>query len=160
MDMAHLISNKKNHVEYELTCPVCKKDITIKVKKAVATDSIRYPFEYVDIHGTPAHGITLYIDKNWSVRGMEIFKNINVQIPGDGENQKLLRVPEVTAKINPMARQLGIISNKEYEIIETIDGETPVEIIAQNLEKDFEYVFEVLQGLVRKNMVKIKKINQ
>ncbi len=154
--MAHLISKKKNHVEYELTCPVCKKNVIIKVKKALAKEDIRYPFEYVDVHGDPAHGITLYIDKNWQVRGMEIFKNINVQSTGDS-GTKIIRVPKLITKINPMARQLGIISNKEYKIIEKIDGDQSIEDIAKSIGKDFEFVYDILQSLSKKKMIEIVK---
>ena len=159
VDFAHLVSQHDDHVEYELSCPVCKENITIKVHKEVAITASRFPFEYVDVHGNPPHGITLYIDKNWMVRGMEIFKNINVQ-SSNTSNPKMVRVPKVITKINPMARQLGIISNKEYQIIEQINGAISIEEIASNIGKDFDYVFDILQNLTKKKMVEIKKVER
>ncbi len=78
MDAPHLVSEFPDHIVYELTCPVCKERKKITVNKQIGNGVDHYPFEYLDIHGDPPHGLTLYIDKNWAVRGMEIFKNINV----------------------------------------------------------------------------------
>ena len=32
------------------------------------------------MHGVPSHGITLYIDRQWAVRGMEIFKHTSIEM--------------------------------------------------------------------------------
>jgi hypothetical protein len=151
----HLVTQHENHVLYELKCPVCQEDLKIMVQKDIANEIIRYPFEFVDIHGTTPHGLTLYIDKHWNVRGMEIFKNIN--LPEHIMKEKITRmVPVIKAKISPMAKELGILSKKEYKILENIDGHLSVDDISKNIEQSLEYTNDILRKLADKKIISLQ----
>jgi hypothetical protein len=155
-DTPHLVSDRPDHVEYELICPVCKERRTITVKKEITKNMERYPFEYLDIHGDPPHGLTLYIDKNWAVRGMEILKNINMALKESNSSSKAKLVPKKKTKISPMAQQLGIVSKKEFEILEKIDGKRNIEEIAKTLKIEIDDINPVIQKLVEKSMIVIE----
>lgn len=65
-----LSDNKKRLHVY---CKKCQKDHTIEIDRSIVEDSPFHPVKYSYIHGDPEKIIlTLYIDKNFKVRGTEI----------------------------------------------------------------------------------------
>ena len=133
-----------------MLCPICKKEIISSVKKSIVSKQTRFPFEYMEIHGNPPHGLTLYIDKQWNIRGMELMRNINIENTFRAEN---VVIPQLKGKINPVALQLGIISKLEYSILELVDGKISTVEIAGKLGKKLDIIQDTIKILVKKKMI-------
>ena len=68
-----IIQNINSKIKYvKINCKACKKMINICIKNTLVTEASLYPVNIVYIHN--GHGILLYIDKNFMVRGAEIVK--------------------------------------------------------------------------------------
>ena len=148
-DLKHLLSILPDRVEYELECPICHDKLKISIQKSITTKETRFPFEYMNVHGNPAHGLTFYIDKNWAIRGVDFVKNVNIQ--GDSIYANI--IPKKKGKISPMAPQLGIVSQKEFEILKNIDEKNSIEAIAKKLNQNAEDLYNTLQKLMQKGMI-------
>ena len=59
-------------------CSICDKQIDVVVPTNLAEDREYYPFEYLNIHGNPEHGLMLYIDENLTVRETMVYEEINM----------------------------------------------------------------------------------
>jgi hypothetical protein len=151
-DLRHLLTVLPDRVEYEFTCPICNEKIKLVVQKSIASNQSRFPFEYMDVHGNPSHGLTFYIDKNWAIRGVDIIKNVNIQ--GDSIYSNI--IPKKRGKISPMAPQLGIVSQKEFEILKNIDEKNSIESLAKKLKQNPEELYNTLQKLTQKGMVSLE----
>ena len=69
-------------------CSICSKQVEVVVPINLAENRDYYPFEYLNIHGNPEHGLMLYIDENLTVRETMVYEEINVaeeQIPDQDE---------------------------------------------------------------------------
>jgi hypothetical protein len=155
VDIRHSKIDFPDYIQYQLICPVCKDTIKIDVQKNLIENTERFPFEYVHIHANPPHGLTLYIDKNWAIRGMEIFKNINVALRDAPLMSKARLIPKKKGKISPMAQQLGIVSKKEFEILQKVDGNHTIEEISKELSQNLEEINSLIQKLIEKGMIEI-----
>jgi hypothetical protein len=153
-DVKHSIKDVGNHMEYSLNCPICANPLCISIQKTIISKDTRFPFEFVDIHGNPPHGLTFYIDKNWAIRGVEYLKNVVVQ----GENVSIYSkiTPKKKAKISPMAPQLGIVSKKEYEILMQIDGKRNIEDLAAILKQNPDELMATMQQFQQKGLIHLE----
>ena len=151
-DLKHLLSILPDRVEYEFECPICHEKMKLPVQKSIVSKETRFPFEYLFVHGTPSHGLTFYIDKNWAIRGVDFVKNVNFQ--GDSIYSNI--IPKKRGKISPMAPQLGIVSQKEFEILKNIDEKSSIESIAKKMNQNVEDLYGMLQKLMQKGMVALE----
>jgi len=69
--LLNIINNIKDYVKFSrVSCKACKKDLEIFIKKSLIEKSQKFPVSLVYIH--EGHGLLLFIDKNFVVRGAEI----------------------------------------------------------------------------------------
>lgn len=91
-------------------CKICKKLVTIQVADDLAKNRETYPFEYIDIHGTPEHVLMMFLDQNLSVRDAIAYKDLNFVKQKSTAFQELMRLSEIDiyASIyqNPLRLQL------------------------------------------------------
>jgi hypothetical protein len=59
-------------------CPICKNKIAFGVEKSLFADATQFPFAHVVLHGNPLHAMIVYLDANFSVRGVEQSNSIEV----------------------------------------------------------------------------------
>jgi DNA-binding MarR family transcriptional regulator len=72
------------------------------------------------------------------------------------KSSKSKLIPKKKAKISPMAQQLGIVSKKEFEILQKIDGKKTISDIALELNQDLDDTNGLIQKLIEKGMLVIE----
>lgn len=144
------------YAEITVFCPACKKDIKVRVNYEKRDNASRFPFEFLYVHGDKAnrHGITLYLDKHMQVRGSEVLRNIETD-PSDLEESKIFPIQK--GKISPMARTLGMISKKEFEILELCNGQHSIYDISKKKELSLTEANTILAKLSNKSFVNLDK---
>jgi uncharacterized protein YcgL (UPF0745 family) len=148
------VRKREDYAEISVFCNQCKKQLILKVENSRRDSADRFPFEYLYIHGEPQHALTLYLDKDMQVRGVELVKNINMDKP-DVEEAKL--IPQRKGNISPMARSLGMISQKEFEVWELCDGKISIYDISQKKTITLPEINRIFAKLKEKGLVDIKK---
>ncbi|MHA1340468.1 MAG: hypothetical protein ACTSRZ_09595 [Promethearchaeota archaeon] len=145
-----------NYAEIEVKCPICKQKVKVKVDYIHRKKAERFPFEFLYLHGDASskHGLTLYLDKDMQVRGVEGVKNIKSE-QEDIPEVKIFPIKK--GKIPPMARSLGIISQKDYEILEKSDGSNSIWDISQKLNIPLIEISKIIYKLQDKGYLYLKK---
>jgi len=144
-----------SYAEILIKCPHCHQNLNIKIDNIHRDKAERFPFEFLYIHGesNARHAITLYLDYDFQVRGIEVVKYIK-----DEEN-KDIDIPEKKiflkrkSKIPPMAKKLGIISQKDYEILQLADGTNSILDISQKLKIPLIELSKIIQKLKDKEFI-------
>jgi hypothetical protein len=139
----------------EVFCKICDKKIVVEVDEDEVKNSPVDPTTITHVHGDPPHALTIYLDKNLFVRGIDTARITSVE-PGRieveerwiRENSDLVR----DVKFNYFKGVL-IIDNfeKRYN-----DAFAPLEVIPQNistLELKFENAFESGEKFIRLSML-------
>ena len=145
-------------VSYYGKCKICNQEIEIHVPFEVLESVEYFPFEYSFIHNEPPHGLLLYIDANWSIRGIEKLKNVSL---GTTNNSKPEEVKEVEQKyklkkkinVTPMIMKLGIVTKREYDIISLIEKGKGVKEISEEIQISTSEVDMNIQKLLQKSMI-------
>jgi hypothetical protein len=78
IDTTRLNHNVKQSGKFSIHCPVCQSYITFGVEFSYLRTVSKFPFAHVVLHGTPLHGLIVYIDSNFMVRGEEGCESIEV----------------------------------------------------------------------------------
>lgn len=60
------------------TCPVCKLEIKFGVELEILHTVTKYPYAHLVLHGDPIHALIIYLDANFSVRGVETAESIEI----------------------------------------------------------------------------------
>lgn len=69
----------KEKRKVKLFCNQCKFNIQFEIPESVFSEvHEHFPFTFRYIHGNPAHSVTLYIDKNFDIRGREFGDSIQL----------------------------------------------------------------------------------
>ncbi|MCF2137699.1 MAG: hypothetical protein K9W43_10760 [Candidatus Thorarchaeota archaeon] len=138
-------------------CPVCSKNVEIKIDEEKIQSSIRNPVPIVFTHGSPEHALTVFIDKEYHVRAVS------------GANI-VQRIAETRAKQKPLTRRyvpvpktqipnLKGLDPVQLKILALADGSTSVEELASILGVPAMRVKIVCEQLVRlKKLDKIKVV--
>ncbi len=151
--------DKQNkHMLYYGKCKICGTDVEIKIPFEILEKVEYFPFEYSFIHGEPPHGMLLYIDANWAIRGMELLKNVNlmstiaqnVQTPK--EEEKRFKIKK-KIQISPMIMKLGIVTKREYEIISLIEKGKSLKEIAEQIKISMQELEVSVQKLLQKDII-------
>lgn len=61
-----------------VNCSACNSNIELKIPINVAQNREYYPFEYIDIHGSPQHALMLFLDKHLTVRDTVVYTDLSV----------------------------------------------------------------------------------
>jgi len=132
-------------------CKLCDATITVEVPLNLVENASHFPVEYAAIHGAPAHGLTLYFDRQFNLRGTEIIRNI--QVAESDATTKL--VPKKIASIPPMAVSLGMISKKEFKLLQQCDGKRSVLEISKKVGMPPAEVEEACRQLQSRKILKL-----
>ncbi len=65
--------------EILVMCPKCHVEHKISLDPSIITKSSRFPVKYAYLHGEPKFVLTLFIDRNFQVRGLEISEYLEMQ---------------------------------------------------------------------------------
>ncbi len=66
-------------IDLYVTCPKCHVEHKISIDSNIITKSSRFPVKYAYIHGEPKFVLTLFIDRNFQIRGIEISEYLEMQ---------------------------------------------------------------------------------
>jgi len=116
-----------------------------------------YPVVVSNIHGSPEHTVTLFIDQEFRIRAIE-----KTDITARLDEMRAAREPLVERYI-PIAKKGKLNLNKldrdEAIIVSLSDGNTSLEEIAQILNKSVMEVKLIAERLVRmKYLEKVEKV--
>ena len=78
-------------------CKTCQTEIEVTIHRAVIDNAKSYPIGHLHLHGNPPHGLTLYIDRHYGVRGTELSEALTIEKPKEIApltSLVLLRVPK------------------------------------------------------------------
>ncbi|MFB0545122.1 MAG: hypothetical protein ACETVN_05375 [Asgard group archaeon] len=139
----------------EVFCKICDKNIVVEVDEDEIKNSPMDPTTITFVHGDPTHTLTLYLDKNLFVRGIDTSRITSVE-PGRieveerwiRENSDLVK----DVKFNYFKGVLIIDSfEKRYN-----DAFAPLEVMPQNistLELKFENASDSGEKFIRLSML-------
>ncbi|MFX1475848.1 MAG: hypothetical protein ACFFCO_10295 [Promethearchaeota archaeon] len=92
-----LVNLTPEYVTISIFCRTCQAEIEVTIHRPVIDNATAFPVSHLHLHGNPPHGLTLYIDRHYGVRGTEVSEAVTI------ERQKevapltslvLLRVPK------------------------------------------------------------------
>jgi hypothetical protein len=68
---ACIIPGTNPRAAYQIRCPICHRLITIRIAQTVLDHNDQYPMAHVIVHRKPPHAITVYVDHDGNIRGIE-----------------------------------------------------------------------------------------
>ena len=80
-----------------VNCSACNSNIELKIPISLAQNREYYPFEYIDIHGSPQHALMLFLDKRLTVRDTIVYTDLSVARSHAKEFTQLIRMSEKEA---------------------------------------------------------------
>jgi hypothetical protein len=149
---------EKKAMIYYGKCKICDAEVEIKIPFETLQNVEYYPFEYSFIHGDPPHGMLLYIDANWAIRGMELLKNVNLinavaqTAQTSKEEEKRFKIKK-KIQISPMIMKLGIVTKREYEIISLIEKGKSLKEISEQIKISMQEIEISVQKLLQKDII-------
>jgi hypothetical protein len=87
---------RSGQVKLRIYCQGCKRDVDISVAKELVDKAETFPVSHAHLHGTPPHVITVYLDRQFNVRGSEVTDTATVESERKGtplSAMVLLNVP-------------------------------------------------------------------
>jgi len=79
-------------------CSVCQKQLTLEVPIDIAKDREFYPFEYINIHGSPEHALMLFLDQNLAVRDAIAYTDLSIVKKKGRQFETLIRMSEIDSQ--------------------------------------------------------------
>ena len=70
---------RKDTVTLRTFCHSCKEDITVPIQKVIVSEAESYPVSHAHLHGRPPHVLTLYIDREFLIRGTELSETVTIE---------------------------------------------------------------------------------
>jgi hypothetical protein len=64
------------------TCPFCHEKVSLGIERmflATAAQEEHSLYTHIHLHGNPLHALVCYIDKQFTVRGIEVVKSIDIE---------------------------------------------------------------------------------
>lgn len=77
-----------------VNCSACNSPIELKIPINIAEDREYYPFEYIDIHGSPQHALMVFLDKHLTIRDTMVYTDLSVARNHAKEFTELVRMSE------------------------------------------------------------------
>jgi len=136
-------------------CKICKKQVLVEVSEDLAKNRETYPFEYIDIHGTPEHVLMLFLDQNLAVRDTIAYKDVNLLKQKGKAFQEIRRMSEIDmyASIysNPLRLQLFLALTEGPKTEDQL-----MELLKQNREFKEDEFERLILPLLRIGLIKTK----
>ncbi len=122
-------------------CSICKKRIEIEVSVDIAKNREYYPFEYINVHGSPEHALMIFLDQNLSVRDVMAYQDLNIAKQQKEEFASIVRMSETEAFVSiytdPLRLKLLMILTEgpltEEELFEKLEKEKDFQLQKFNL---------------------------
>ncbi len=147
-------------------CPICREIVSVQLDKQAIKNGLQtglYIYRYV--HTNPKydpddpedqsnkeHTAAIYIDSNYDVRGVITWFG---KEPSSEVLSKGTKIPIVVKEIPPMSVHLGMLSPKEFKILQLCDGNNSVETAAEIMGIDKKEFEAMLDKLKQKELVNI-----
>jgi hypothetical protein len=80
----------KRSAKLSTTCPVCKAEIKYGVEMELLRNVTKFPYAHIVLHGDPLHAIIIYLDANFTARGVESAESIEI-VKESGTLNQILR---------------------------------------------------------------------
>ena len=147
-------------------CSICREIISVRLDKEAIKNGLQTGlFIYHHPHTNPKHDpddpedesdkehtAAIYIDSNYDVRGVLVWFG---KEPSSEVISKGTRIPIVVKEIPPISVHLGMLSPKEFKILQLCDGNNSVETAADILGFDVKEFETMLDKLKQKELVNI-----
>lgn len=140
-------------VLFDFKCPICDVPVRVRVRSETRLNQTMYPFEVTTIHGDPPHGVLLYVDKKGAVRGTSELQHVEMTASHPTARSHAI-VPRRSGKLSPMATRLGVVTPREFEVYQQVDGQRNAGQIAAALDDPLESVVDLLKALQGKRLIK------
>lgn len=62
----------------KVNCKYCKKDVEFKLPNGIIDNQVDFPVSYRYIHGNPIHSLTIFLDKQEMIRGVEFNQALSI----------------------------------------------------------------------------------
>lgn len=62
----------------KVNCKYCKKDVEFSLPKGIIDNQIDFPVSFRYIHGNPIHSLTIFLDKQEMIRGVEFNQALSI----------------------------------------------------------------------------------
>ncbi len=80
--------------QIKVDCTVCKKTVVISVPVDIVVGREYFPFEYLDVHGSPEHALMLFLDANLAVRDTRVYEDLKIAKQEGKQYESLSRMSE------------------------------------------------------------------
>ena len=80
----------KRTTKLSATCPICKSEIKYGVELELLRNVTKFPFAHLVLHGDPLHALIVYLDANFTARGVESAESIEI-VKESGTLNQILR---------------------------------------------------------------------
>ena len=124
----------QNTKEVTIKCKICNEELKFNLPDNLIETSNLFPIPYRYVHGTPLHSATVYIDKNFQIRGTEFgdaltlssdilesyikSANLSKECEDDEDNSKKDEAAEFfRTMVKSFATVIRLFSDKQDEIL-------------------------------------------
>jgi len=114
-----------------VNCSYCKERIEIEIPLDAVKDREYYPFEYINVHGSPEHALMLFLDQNLLVRDTMVYEDLNIAKQQKEQFQSITRMSEIDAFKSIYSDPFRL---KLLEIL--TEGPITEDLLLQKLEKE------------------------
>lgn len=139
----------------EVFCKICDKKIVVEVDEDKVKNSPVDPTTITHVHGDPPHAVTIYLDKNLFVRGIDTARITSVE-PGRVEvEERWIRENSDLVKDVKFNHFKGVLIIDNFEKRYN-DAFAPLEVMPHNistLELKFENAFDSGEKFIRLSML-------
>ncbi len=80
--------------QLKVDCTVCKKTVIITVPVDIVVGREYFPFEYLDVHGSPEHALMLFLDANLAIRDTKVYEDLKIAKQEGKQYESLSRMSE------------------------------------------------------------------
>jgi hypothetical protein len=147
-------------------CPICQEIVSVGLDKNAIRSGLqtglfihrylhtndKYDPEDSEDQSNKEHTCAIYIDSNYDVRGVLSWFG---KEPSSEDIQRGTRIPIVVKDIPPMSVHLGMLSPKEFKILQLCDGNNSVEVVSEIAGIDMKEFDGMLDKLKQKGLVNI-----
>jgi predicted hydrocarbon binding protein len=64
--------------QVSIPCKICKHDLEFKIPEDFLEDKNYFPAPFRYVHGKPMHSVTIYLDKQYNIRGTEFGDSLSI----------------------------------------------------------------------------------
>lgn len=118
-----LVKKTPDAVTLRVDCPACNRGVDVTITVAIVDNASHYPVSHAHLHGSPPHVLTVYIDRQYHVRGTEVSETVTVE-----REQGMPLSAMVLLRVPPRLKQTAMAMLKLRQAnpaeIATITGKT------------------------------------